>query len=112
MSDNTMIIIVNGTECTVDCITETSHDGSVIKHPADTSNLIEVTRLNEKIRRFITETAPCVGNYDLCSIAAATIEIETEDQKRIKALEKTVVSMQSQINQLTADVRHAKTGWI
>lgn len=106
-----MIIIVNGTECTVDCITETSPAGSVIKHPADTSNLIEVTQVNEKVRRFITQTGQCIDNYDLGSVVAETIKIETEDQKRIKALENTVVSMQSQINQLTADVRYAKTGW-
>lgn len=120
MSDNTMIIIVDSIACVVDCITEVSPDGSKVKRPADTSNLVEVTRFGDRLRRFITDpelrTLPTdmtdLIRSGLAVVKVETIKTETEEQKRIKELELKVSSMQAQIDRLSQDVQSAKSGWL
>lgn len=120
MSDNTMNIILDGIVCTVDCITDFGLDGSKVKRPVDTSNLVEVTRLGDRLRRFITDpelrTLPAdmtdLIRSGLAVVKAETIKTETEEQKRIKELELKVSSMQAQIDRLSQDMQSAKSGWL
>ncbi|MFG0224938.1 hypothetical protein ACF3TM_18395 [Providencia stuartii] len=118
MSDNTMIIIVDGITCTVDCIADVGPDGSIVKRPADTSNLVEVTKAKDKLRRFITDPLLRKPSNNMAHLIKGSlvkpeiINIETEEQRRIKELEKKVSTMQAQIDRLSQDLQSTRSGWL
>ncbi|MEQ5149168.1 hypothetical protein ABN250_15330 [Providencia stuartii] len=48
---------------------------------------------------------------DIAYDCSAIKKVETEDQKRIKVLEASVIRMEKQIEQLVKEVSSARTGW-